>query len=212
MLRGMILTEEDEKLNFNIINDSVDFILLRAGYTSYGIDKKMYKDSRFDEYYDRLTRKNKEIFVYYESCATNEAEAINEANYFINILKNKKITNSVFLFMNDNHNTIIYSKKNQKELSTNELIKIINEFTLTMNSKGYEVIAVSELLDRSITKKIKVINEANYTIILLDDDIKDDNIEIVLEHNCFIDKIKNALKFMSKKIKNIISKLFKLSK
>ena len=65
MLRGMILTEEDEKLNFNIINDSVDFILLRAGYTCYGIDKKMYKDSRFDEYYDRLTRKNKEIFVYY---------------------------------------------------------------------------------------------------------------------------------------------------
>lgn len=212
MLRGMILTEEDEKLNFNIINNNIDFILLRAGYTSYGIDKKMYKDSRFDQYYDRLIKKNKEIFVYYESCATNIEEVINEANYFIDIIKNKNIKNSVFLFMNDNHNTIIYSKKSQKELTNKELIKMINEFSNIMNSKGYDVIALSELLDRNITKKIKVINEANYTIILLDDDIKDENIEIILEHNCFIDKIKNALVFMNKKIKNLVSKLFKLSK
>lgn len=213
MLRGLILTEEDEKIEYEMIDKQIDFILLRAGYTSYGMDKKMYQDNKFSEYYDKLVTNEKEVFVYYESCATNILEARKEAKYFINIIKNKQVENPIFLFMNDNHNTIIYSKKNQKELQKSELIKIVNEFTSVLNETGYEVLILSELLDEEILKKIKIINDVNNCkIILLNNDTKDNKIEIVLEHSCFIDKVKKYIKCFNKKIKLIIGKLFKLSK
>lgn len=217
MLRGIMISEDDSNIDFSSIQDNnIKFIIIRAGYTSYGKNKMKYKDSKFEEYYNRVLGENYEVFVYYESCATSIKEAREEADYFLSIIEDKEILHPLFVFINDDHNTVIYSGVSQKELSKHELTSVVNEFCKTINEGDYDIfilsdetwikeaINVSEVCGICLNTQIDDSKRYRYINISEKTDDKD-KIEIVLNKSCMIDKIGKMMKFL----KNKIGKIFK---
>lgn len=219
MLEGIMISEEDRSTNIKMLENEKDkFILIRAGYTSYGNNKKKYKDSKFNEYYRIIKDNNHKVYIYYESCATNEIEAIDEANYFLNIIKDKNIESPLFVLINDDHNTIIYSKISQKGLSKDKLNNVINEFCKVIINSGYYIFVLSEKIkfenkSNILNTNYKMINyrineNSEYRYINIIDD-PNENIEIVLSNECFFKKIKKGIMNVIKNVKNKIGKIFK---
>lgn len=83
--------------NFNFkdaLNDGVSFAIIKGG----GADDGLYKDSMFEENYSNSKKLNIPVGVYWYSKATNEKDAIAEADYLLdNILANKQFELPIFI-------------------------------------------------------------------------------------------------------------------
>ncbi len=114
MKKGIDISEWQGKLsynNFKAIKDSgVEFIIIRCGYTSYGKQKKKYKDKYFENNYNLAKQLSIPIGTYYYSCATNETEAIEEANFILSLIRNKTFEYPICIDTEDKHD--IYNVKN----------------------------------------------------------------------------------------------------
>lgn len=58
-----------------------EFVILRGGYTGYGDIRSKNKDECFDLFYDQASLIDMPVGVYYYSCATNEKEGAEEAEF-----------------------------------------------------------------------------------------------------------------------------------
>lgn len=69
----------------------IEFVIIRVGYRGYegGI---IQADSRFEEYIDGATAAGLDAGVYFFSQAVNEAEAVEEAEFVLDMISGKKIT------------------------------------------------------------------------------------------------------------------------
>lgn len=216
MLRGIILSEEDEDIKFEELEKlNIEFVILRVGYTSYSVNKERYEDSKFKDYYRKLKDKNYKIFTYYESCATNVFEASVESNYFLKILQDNNVEEPAIIFINDDHNTVIYSKSNQKNLPKEELSNIILEFCTMMNQNGYDLFILTEFDNVNSDYDVKfsaVVDDSNKYRLIYFEDNDVDNIEIVLENECFFHKIKKGIAVIVKTISKITKKVLEIFK
>ena len=96
---------------YNTINDysaaaaEIDGVIMRTGYRGYGSSGTLVKDNLFDTHMAGFTGKTK-IGVYWFTQAISKAEAIAEANYVYNIIKNHHIDFPVYIdseYSNNNH-------------------------------------------------------------------------------------------------------------
>lgn len=96
---------------YNTINDysaaaaEIDGVIMRTGYRGYGSSGTLVKDNLFDTHMSGFTGKTK-IGVYWFTQAISEAEAIAEANYVYNIIKNHHIDFPVYIdseYSNSDH-------------------------------------------------------------------------------------------------------------
>lgn len=96
---------------YNTINDysaaaaEIDGVIMRTGYRGYGASGTLVKDNLFDTHIAGFSGKTK-IGVYWFTQAISEAEAIAEANYVYNIIKNHDIDFPVYIdseYSNNNH-------------------------------------------------------------------------------------------------------------
>lgn len=180
MEKGIIISSESEYIDYkNTKENNIKFIMIRAGYTSYGKDKVKYKDSKFDINYRLAKKNNIKIGAFYESCAVNEKEALEEAIFFNKLITNKKLSCPIAMMVKDDHSTIIYSNKNQKNLSKEKLSNIINTFFNKMNEYGYKVLLISykNWFDNILNYEIE-----KYNNIILPDDYN-------LSHNLYSDNV-----------------------
>jgi len=67
-------------------NQGLSFVILRAGYRGYGQAGTLNTDNCFEANYANAMAYGFDVGVYYFSQATNEAEAVEEANYVLAIL------------------------------------------------------------------------------------------------------------------------------
>ena len=154
--KGLIISSENECL----IKDNIDFIVIRAGYTDYNLSKTKYKDKDFDKNYKYAKDNNLKIGVYYETRATSQIEAIDEIDFFINIIENTEIDYPILLKVLDDHNTIIYYPENQITIDKNVFNNIINIM--------YNKLKIYNYLPVLITNKYlknKLFNYNSYNII-----------------------------------------------
>lgn len=91
ILQGIDVSYHNGNLNWKTIkNAGTDFAILRAGYRGYGESGTLVKDTKFEEYYTKATAQKIPLGAYIYSQAVTTREAIEEANFILNIIAGKK--------------------------------------------------------------------------------------------------------------------------
>ena len=231
-IKGIVISDETVDVDYKKLKEkNINYVILRAGFTTYGSSKNKNKDSKYEENYKKALKNNMIISSYYESCAVTKNEAIEEAEYFLKLIKNKKLSNPIFMLIRDDHSTVIYSNKNQKKLNKNDLTNVISNFCETIKLNDYEVglisykywfdniIDYSELLKYEnivIPVNFDKVNNINFnlyndnTIYIcrnLNYDLnKKNDVRIIIKKESTFDKFKSLFSFVIKFIRNKIMK------
>lgn len=117
----------------------IEFAMIRCGYTTYGKSKQKKIDYYFENNYRVCKEIGMPIGVYYYSCATTVDEAIEEANFVLDIIKNKQFEYPIVIDTEDNHDITNSANANtsQASIGKNRLTPIIKAFCETIANAGY---------------------------------------------------------------------------
>ena len=123
---GIDVSRHNGAINWNSVKDSgkVDFAILRAGYGK----ELSQKDSRFEEYYSACKRLGIPVGAYWYSYATSRAEAIQEANVFLQIVKGKSFEYPLYFDIEE---------KKQFALGRDTCSAMARVFCETLENAGY---------------------------------------------------------------------------
>lgn len=89
---GCDLSYHNKNVNWEELAASgCEFVMLRCGYRGYS-EGGLLKDEKFDEYAQKAKEVGIDVGVYFFTQAINEEEAIEEANYVLEILEDHEIT------------------------------------------------------------------------------------------------------------------------
>jgi len=141
--KGIDISEWQGNLNiddFRKIKDAgIEFIMLRCGYTSYGKSKTKYIDRYFEQNYMNCKLVGIPVGVYYYSCATTIEEGIEEANFILDIIKDKQFEYPISIDTEDNHNIndINNTDVSQASIGKTLLTLIISTICKTIEDSGY---------------------------------------------------------------------------
>lgn len=109
-------------------------VILRAGYTGYGASHKKCKDERFESYYTAAKKAGLNVGAYYYSGAMTESFAVDEAKYFLSLLKGKTFELPVYMDVEETHNPT-----NMAGLGKTKLSAIVKKWCATVENAGYFV-------------------------------------------------------------------------
>lgn len=91
-LCGIDVSNHQGEIDWDAVaTDGVDFAYIRIGYRGYGAKGIMEIDERFESNYNEARRVGIKVGVYFYSQATNEAEAIEEAEFVLEILDGREL-------------------------------------------------------------------------------------------------------------------------
>jgi GH25 family lysozyme M1 (1,4-beta-N-acetylmuramidase) len=82
--------------NYTTAASNIDGVIIRAGYRGYGASGTLVTDSLFETHYSGFKDLTK-IGVYWFSQAITTTEAVNEANYLYNLIKDKEIDFPIYI-------------------------------------------------------------------------------------------------------------------
>ena len=123
---GIDISYHQGKLDFSILKNEVDFIILRAAYGTN-------TDSRFEEYYRECKKYDIPVGCYLYSYSLNVETAKEEARYLLNLIKDKKFEYPIYIDMEDAD-----GYKEQHGMPSNqELNDMCNNFCNIIESNGY---------------------------------------------------------------------------
>ena len=89
---GIDVSHHQGKIDWDKVKaDGYDFVILRIGYRGYGKTGSLNKDKLFETYYNEASEAGLEIGVYFFAQAINEAEAIEEAQFVLDILEERPL-------------------------------------------------------------------------------------------------------------------------
>lgn len=131
MKKGIDLSSHNGSINMSYVKSSgIEFIILRLGYrkNKNNIDKKFYEN------YNKAIQLGIPIGVYIYSYALNANDALKEAEFVINTVKDLKLEYPIFIDMEDADN---YKVKNNVNYST--CIDICETFCNYIENHGYYV-------------------------------------------------------------------------
>ena len=122
--QGIDISEHQGIIDWQKINTKdISFVMIRS---SYGTTTDQY----FEVNYTQSAKLNLSVGIYHYLCATDEASAIEEANYVIKLLEGKQFDLPVFLDIEEEE--IIH-------LSQDNLDTVISAFINTLENNGYKV-------------------------------------------------------------------------
>ena len=125
---GIDISRHNGDIDFNLLKDKVDFIIIRA---CFGTNK----DSNFDKYYKSCKNAKIPVGAYIYGYSLDSKTAIEEANYILNLLRNKTFEYPIFYDMED---ADFYKVKHGMP-SNKVLTDICNTFCNILESAGYYV-------------------------------------------------------------------------
>ena len=96
MFKGADISKHNGKIDFSIIKNQLDFIILRAAYRGITY-RKIYTDEKFFDNIEQINEMNIPVGLYIYSTAVNESEAIKEAEYCLSLAKNYRITYPIII-------------------------------------------------------------------------------------------------------------------
>lgn len=142
MKKGIDISEWQGNLtydNFKSIKESgIEFIIIRCGYTGYGKSKTKNKDKYFENNYNLAKKLNIPVGTYYYSCATTEKEAIEEANFILELIRDKTFEYPICIDTEDNHDIYndSYSNESQYSIGEDRLTSIIRNICKTVEKEN----------------------------------------------------------------------------
>lgn len=139
---GVDLSEHNKEVDFKKLKDQgIEFVILRLGWRGYQ-NPIIHLDSRFEEYYKKAKEANIKVGVYFFSQAINEEETIEEANFVIETLKDKKID----MYVAYDCETIDDDKARTDDLSKHQTTLNARAFLNTISKEGYDPLLYTNLV------------------------------------------------------------------
>ena len=93
LLTGIDVSVFQGDIDWNsVVNDNIDFVMLRVGYRGYGSKGIMEIDEKFFSNYEGAVNVGLEVGVYFYSQATNAEEAIEEAQFVLDAIKGLNVS------------------------------------------------------------------------------------------------------------------------
>lgn len=88
---GIDISEYNGLINFSKVKDEgIDFVMIRAGWRG-STEGRLYEDKYYKDYYYEAKEAGLKIGFYFFSQAKNEDEAIEEANFVLDLVKDKSV-------------------------------------------------------------------------------------------------------------------------
>lgn len=133
---GIDVSVFNGSIDWNAVKSSgIDFAMIRVGFRGYGSAGTLVEDSRFRENVENAKKAGLKVGVYFVTQATNESEAIEEANWVIERIKSYKIDYPVALDVEysseSNHNG------RADRLDKNTRTMLIKRFCDKIQNAGY---------------------------------------------------------------------------
>lgn len=99
MAKGLDLSQYQKGLSLSSVkNAGYSFVILRGGYTGYGVNRSKVKDSCFEDFYKQAKNIGMPVGVYWYSCANNAAFGKSEAEFlYNNCLKGKQFEYPIYI-------------------------------------------------------------------------------------------------------------------
>lgn len=129
---GIDVSVHQKEIDFEKVkNDGISFVYIRVGYRGYSTGE-LHEDAMFRENIEKATKAGLKIGVYFFSEALNEEEAIEEAKFVLNCIKDYKVALPIAYDME-------YATDDDriKNLGYDELTACAKAFTDTIRSAGY---------------------------------------------------------------------------
>ena len=164
---GIDVSYHNGNLDWSVIKSAgVDFAILRAAYRGYGDEGTLVRDSKFAEYIRGAQSYGIPVGAYIYSQAITTAEAVQEANYILNIVKNYSLDLPIvfdYEFSPSSSGRLNVAWK-EGELNKTKMTDITLAFCNTIKSAGYDVMVYANktFLNKNIDHE--VIEDAGYEI------------------------------------------------
>ena len=131
---GIDVSEYNGVVDFYTLkNEGIDFVMLRVGWRGY-TEGGIYKDKYFEDYYSEAKKAGLQIGFYFFSQAINEKEAIEEANFVLDNIKDKECD----LFVVHDMESVGGAGSRIFSLTLNERTRFARTFIDTIKEAGYE--------------------------------------------------------------------------
>ena len=131
---GIDVSSYQNNIDWKQVKESgVDFAMIRVGYRGWGTGRIVY-DNNYSYNIENALKNGIECGVYFYSQAVNESEAIEEADFVINAIKNYNITYPIVI---DSEYATTSRVGRADNLSTEERTKVCKAFCERVQQKGY---------------------------------------------------------------------------
>ena len=106
--RGLDISSYQKGINFDIVKDNVDFLILRAGFTGWGTGVNYNKDSSFENFYAQSKQRGIPVGAYWYSCANTYEKGKAEAEYmYNNCLAGKQFEYPIYIDVEENRHQMV---------------------------------------------------------------------------------------------------------
>lgn len=130
-IKGLDISSYQNGISFDAIKNSVNFLILRAGFTGWGTGVNYNKDTCFENFYNQAKNRGIPVGAYWYSCANTYQKGVNEANYmYDNCLKGKQFEYPIYIDVEDTHHQVG---------NKSGVTQAIKGFCETLEAKGYYV-------------------------------------------------------------------------
>lgn len=131
-MKGLDISSYQKGINFNAIkNVGIEFLILRAGFTSWRTGVNYNKDSCFEDFYNQSKQVGLPVGAYWYSCANTYEKGVAEAKFmYENCLKGKQFEFPIYIDVEEDR----YQKVGKTYVTS-----AIKGFCETLEKLGYYV-------------------------------------------------------------------------
>ena len=136
--KGIDVSEHNGEIDWEqVASDNVEFAYIRAGIRGYG-SGKLVEDLRFRENIEGASAAGINVGVYFFTQALNETEAVEEADFLLNLISQNRVDIPIAIDVEkvEDTSTTVRTKKLSKEQYTNNVLA----FCERIKSNGYDTI------------------------------------------------------------------------
>ncbi|MBP5384564.1 MAG: glycoside hydrolase family 25 protein [Lachnospiraceae bacterium] len=132
---GIDISYHQEKIDWDALKDSpCEFVMIRCGYRGYS-EGGLVEDEKFREFAQAATDRNIPFGVYFFTQALNEEEAVAEADFVMDLIKDYPISYPVAIDTEYVSNES--ARTNQVEMTKQDRTKIVIAFMERIKENGY---------------------------------------------------------------------------
>lgn len=133
--KGIDVSQYQQDIDWaQVKKDGVNFAMIRAGYRGYGTNGTLVTDKKYYQNINGALNNGIQVGVYFFTEAINEQEAIEEANYVLNLVSGYNITYPIAIDTEE----ISGVNARANNLSKEERTSIIAAFCNRIKQAGYE--------------------------------------------------------------------------
>lgn len=165
--QGIDVSYHNGTLNWSTIKAAgVDFAILRAAYRGYGDEGTLVRDTKFAEYMQGAMSQGIPVGAYIYSQAISTAEAVQEANYILNIVRGYSLDLPIVFDYEfaSKENGRLDSAWSSGKLNKSKMTDIALAFCDTIKNAGYDAMVYANKTFLSKNLDHEVIENAGYEI------------------------------------------------